>query len=139
MCIFALVEGQNRRQVLRLSTPSQPFYINKIFKLTVILSNKKMETLKVIKVLQMQQGTSERGQWKSQDIVVEAQQNVQYPDRYVLHFSGQAVDQLAGIREGMVVTAQWAASVREWKTKDGREMYSQEMKCWKIEPVAISN
>ena len=37
-----------------------------------------METLKVIKVLQMQQGTAERGQWKSQDIVVEAQQNVQY-------------------------------------------------------------
>ena len=98
-----------------------------------------METLKVIKVLQMQQGTSERGPWKSQDIVVEAQQNVQYPDRYVLHFSGQAVDQLAGIREGMVVTAQWAASVREWKTKDGRVMYSQEMKCWKIEPVAINN
>ena len=97
-----------------------------------------METLKVIKVLPMQQGTSEKGQWRSQDIVVEAQQNVQYPDRYVLHFSGAAVDMLAGIGEGMTVTAQWAASVRGWKTKDGREVYSQEMRCWKIEKTAYS-
>lgn len=94
-----------------------------------------METLKVIKVLPMQQGTTERGQWRSQEIVVEAQQNVQYPDRYLLHFSGAGVDMLSDIREGMQVTALWSANVREWKTKEGRLVCSQEMRCWKIEKV----
>ena len=96
-----------------------------------------MEKLKVIKMLPVQQGTSERGPWRSRDIVVEAQQNVQYPDRYVLHFSGAAVDMLAAVREGMTVTASWAAGVREWKTKDGRQMYTQEMRCWKIEAAPL--
>ena len=95
-----------------------------------------MEKLKVIKVLPMQQGTSERGQWRNQDIVVEAQQNVQFPDRYVLHFGGASVDMLSDIREGMLVTAVWSASVREWKTKDGRKVYSQELRCWKLEKVS---
>lgn len=91
---------------------------------------------KVIKKLQLQQGTSERGEWRSQDVIVEAQQNVQYPDRYLLHFAGSAVDKLATVDEGMTVTAQWSANVREYTTKTGSTAYIQELRCWKIEPTA---
>ena len=92
-----------------------------------------MELYTVIQKQQLQQGTTERGAWRSQDIIVEAQQNVQYPDRYLLHFSGSSVDKLAGIEEGMTVTAQWSANVRNYKTKTGSEVFVQELRCWKIE------
>lgn len=92
-----------------------------------------MEHLKVIKLLPLQQGVSERGEWKSQEVVVEAtDQNVQYPDRFLLHLSGSAVEQLAGIGEGMLVEAQWSYSVRKYITKAGVEMHQQELRCWKI-------
>ncbi len=43
---------------------------------------KKMEQrkFKVIEILALQSGTSERGEWKSQEVILEEVQNVQYPD-----------------------------------------------------------
>ena len=35
---------------------------------------------KVIEILALQSGTSERGEWKSQEVILEEVQNVQYPD-----------------------------------------------------------
>lgn len=93
------------------------------------------KTYKVIEVLQMQTGTTERGEWKSQEIIVEENAQVQYPDRWLLRFSGSGVDQLAQIKAGDVVTAQWASSVRHFTTREGREVYQQEHRCWKIGPV----
>jgi len=87
-------------------------------------------------MLPLQQGENERGVWKSQEIVVEAEQCVEYPDRYLLHLSGNAVNQLAGISEGMTVEALWSASVREWTTKDGRTALRQELRCWRIAPAS---
>ena len=94
------------------------------------------KTYKVIEVLEMQTGTSERGEWKSQEVIVEECAEVQYPDRWLLRLSGSGVDQLAQIKVGDVVKAQWASSVREWRTKDGKVMHSQEHRCWKIVPIA---
>ena len=44
---------------------------------------------KVIEILALQSGTSERGEWKSQEVILEEDQNVQYPDRYLIRFSGE--------------------------------------------------
>ena len=44
---------------------------------------------KVIEILALQSGTSERGEWKSQEVILEEVQNVQYPDRYLIRFSGE--------------------------------------------------
>ena len=53
---------------------------------------------KVTDMLPVQQGESERGPWRSQDIIVESTENVQYPDRLLLRFSGNAVDMLAEVK-----------------------------------------
>ena len=92
-------------------------------------------TFKVTDMLPVQQGESERGPWRSQDIIVESTENVQYPDRLLLRFSGNGVEMLAGVKVGMVVRAWWSANVRVFKTRDGRDCHVQELRCWKIEPV----
>ena len=88
----------------------------------------------VKKVLPMQSGVSDRGEWKSQDIVVEElTPDVQYPNQYLLRLSGNNVNMLNGIAEGSKVEAMWYSRVREYKTKDGRTMLAQEHRCWKVE------
>lgn len=90
------------------------------------------QTFKIIAILAMQQGTSERGDWQSQEVIIEAQENVQYPDRHLLTLRGDKVKMLDGIKVGDEVTAQWSANVRDWKTRDGKTAYSQVNNCWKI-------
>ena len=91
------------------------------------------KTFKVVKLLPLQSGTSERGDWRSQDVVIESTEQVQYPDRFLLHLSGGAVDQLQGISEGDIVEAMWSSNVRSFTRKDGSgETYMQEHRCWKI-------
>lgn len=92
-------------------------------------------TFKVTDMLPVQQGESERGPWRSQDIIVESTENVQYPDRLLLRFSGNGVDMLAEVKVGMVVRAWWSANVRQFKTRNGNDCHVQELRCWKIEPV----
>lgn len=88
----------------------------------------------VKKVLAMQSGVSDRGEWKSQDIVVEElTPDVQYPNQYLLRLSGNNVNMLNGIAEGCKVEAMWYSRVREYKTRDGRTMLAQEHRCWKVE------
>lgn len=98
-----------------------------------------MNTYKVKALLPLQQGTSERGQWCSRDVIVESTEQVQYPDTFLLHFSGSAVDQLSGISEGDVVEAMWASSVRQFTRKDGNTAYVQEHRCWRINVVQSPN
>lgn len=86
-------------------------------------------------ILALQQGVSERGNWQSQEVIIEALENVQYPDRVLLTLRGDKVKMLEGIKVGDTVTAQWASSVREWKTREGKVAYSQVNNCWKLENV----
>ncbi|MBQ0021550.1 MAG: DUF3127 domain-containing protein, partial [Bacteroidales bacterium] len=109
----------------------------------------------------LQSGTSERGDWRSQDVLIESMEQreqsqarlnfaesrqrktvgqsteqVQYPDRFLLHLSGSAVDQLQGISEGDIVEAMWSSNVRSFTRKDGSgETYMQEHRCWKITKI----
>ena len=96
---------------------------------------KKMEQrkFKVIEILALQSGTSERGEWKSQELILEEMQNVQYPDRYLIRFSGEKVEMLTDIKQDDIVSASWTASVRSYNTKDGRKMWAQSLNGWKIE------
>ena len=88
---------------------------------------------KVIEILALQSGTSERGEWKSQEVILEEVQNVQYPDRYLVRFSGEKVAMLADLKKDDIVTASWTASVRSFNTRDGRKAYAQSLNGWKIE------
>lgn len=90
---------------------------------------------KVIELLAFQNGVSEHGEWKSQEVILEELQDVQYPDRYLIRFSGSKVEQLEGIKEGDIVTAKWTASVRSYNTKDGRKMWSQSLNGWQVSKV----
>lgn len=91
------------------------------------------KTYKVISILQKQSGRSERGEWCSQEIIIESTEQVQYPDRFLLRLSGSNVDLLQGIKEGDIVEALWSSSVRSFQRKDGSgNSYTQENRCWKI-------
>ena len=93
---------------------------------------------KVIEILALQSGTSERGEWKSQEVILEVVQNVQYPDRYLIRFNGEKVAMLADIRQDDIVTASWTASVRSFNTRDGRKAYAQSLNGWKIEKSLLT-
>ena len=90
---------------------------------------------KVVEILALQSGTSERGEWKSQEVILEEMQNVQYPDRYLIRFSGEKVEMLADIKQDDIVMASWTASVRSFNTRDGRKAYAQSLNGWKITKV----
>ena len=90
---------------------------------------------KVVQLLGIQSGTSQHGEWKSQEVILEEMQNVQYPDRYLIRFGGGKLEQLAEIKEGDIVTASWTANVRSFDAKDGRKVYTQSLNGWKIEKV----
>lgn len=94
-----------------------------------------MKQYKVITILPMQSGTSERGNWRSQELIIESTEQVQYPERFLLHLSGTAVDQMNGIKEGDIVEALWAGNVRSFTRKDGTVAYMQENRCWKLTNV----
>lgn len=91
------------------------------------------KTYKVVSILPAQNGTSERGEWCSQEIVIESTEQVQYPDSFLLRLTGKNVEQLTGIKVGDVVEALWSSNVRSFQRKDGSgTTYMQENRCWKI-------
>ena len=53
---------------------------------------------KVVEILALQSGTSERGEWRSQQVILEELQNVQFPDRYLVRFCGEKVAMLADLK-----------------------------------------
>ena len=89
---------------------------------------------KVVEILALQSGTSERGEWRSQQVILEELQNVQFPDRYLVRFCGEKVAMLADLKKDDVVTASWTANVRSFNTHDGKTAYAQSLNGWKIEP-----
>lgn len=92
-------------------------------------------TLKVIEILPLQQGVSQRGEWRNQQIVVEEKIALPRPDRFLLRFNGEHVDKLAGIKVGDEIQAKWTNTVRFFE-KDGRKFYSQECNVWSMENVS---
>ena len=74
-----------------------------------------MDKFKIVKLLQVRSGVSQQtgNPWKSREVVLEAQQNVMYPDRYVATIFGDAVDKFTA-QEGDVVGVVLSHSVREY-------------------------
>ncbi|MCI6118036.1 MAG: DUF3127 domain-containing protein [Prevotella sp.] len=92
-----------------------------------------MENLKVKRIMPLQTGVSERGEWKSREVVLEEiDERIQYPNQYVVRFTGDRVNQLDSIKEGDTVTCHWSSRVREFKTRDGRDVAVQENNGWGV-------
>ena len=92
-----------------------------------------MDNLKVKKIMPLQTGVSERGEWKSREVVLEEiDERIQYPNQYVVRFTGDRVNQLDSIKEGDTVTCHWSSRVREFKTRDGRDVAVQENNGWGV-------
>ena len=92
-----------------------------------------MENLKVKRIMPLQTGVSERGEWKSREVVLEEiDERIQYPNQYVVRFTGERVNQLDSIKEGDTVTCHWSSRVREFKTRDGRDVAVQENNGWGV-------
>ena len=92
-----------------------------------------MENLKVKRIMPLQTGVSERGEWKSREVVLEEiDERIQYPNQYVVRFTGDRVNQLDSIKEGDTVTCHWSSRVREFKTRDVRDVAVQENNGWGV-------
>lgn len=74
-----------------------------------------MEKMKVIKLLDIQSGTSQQtgNVWKSREVVVESMQNAVHPDRYVARLFGEAVDKFTA-QVGDVLAIGLRHNVREY-------------------------
>ena len=74
-----------------------------------------MEKMKVIKLMPVQSGVSQQSgkEWKSREVVMEAQQNAIHPDRYVARLFGEAVDKFTA-QEGDTVSVTLHHRVEEW-------------------------
>lgn len=94
---------------------------------------------KVVEMLEKQTLTTANGSWDVQEIVLEEIADVQYPDRYLIRFSGDNISKIEGINIGDTVTAKWSASVRNYLSKDGRKIWSQNLKGWQLEKVEDEN
>lgn len=96
------------------------------------------QIFKIVELLDLQQGQSERGEWKSQEVILEEVANVQYPDRFLVAFRGDKVEMLQGLQVGDHVVAHWSAMVRQYKTKETqRVVYAQHLNGWKIEKAVL--
>ena len=92
-----------------------------------------MENLKVKKILPLQTGVSERGEWKSREVILEEnEESIECPKQYLVRFTADRVNQVDSIKEGDTVSCHWSSRVREYKTRDGREMAAQELNGWGV-------
>ena len=92
-----------------------------------------MTKFRVKKILPLQSGTNARGEWKSQEIIVEDLADVQYPNQLLLRCTGDRTATVKGIQEGDLVDVGYAATVRAFNTHDGRCLYVQENRCWRMD------
>ena len=92
-----------------------------------------MENLKVKKILPLQRGVTERGEWKSREVILkEIDERIQYPNQYLVKFTGDRVNQVDSIKVGDIVSCQWSSKVREFQAKNGRSMAIQENNGWGV-------
>ena len=92
---------------------------------------------KIIKVFPIEEGISERGRWRSQDVVVqEVNDEVEHPNELLLRCRGSLLERFTPV-EGLLVSVKFSTSVRYYTTGRGtaeeRERASMEANCWKME------
>lgn len=102
------------------------------FYVSLPAKNKKMEiTGKIIAVLPLQTGEGKNGPWRSQDYVLETQD--QYPKKVCFNLFGNKIDQFPVAVDDQV-TVSFDIESREW---NGRWFTS--IRAWKVEKSAVSN
>jgi hypothetical protein len=87
-------------------------------------------TGKIIQVLDLQTGTSARGDWKKQEFILETDE--QYPRKICISLWGDRIGDIAGAQIGEVVTVSIAIESREF---NGR--WYTEIRGWRIQRGAI--
>lgn len=88
---------------------------------------------KIIAVLPLQTGEGRNGQWKSQDYVLEYNQDSQYPKRMVFNIFGDKIDQFQ-VAEGQMVKVDFDIEGREY---NGR--WFNNVRAWRVEKDAPAN
>lgn len=88
---------------------------------------------KIVKILPLQTGESQRGGWKKLDFILETQG--QYPKKVCISLWGDKIDQ-ANIQEGEDITASINVESREFN-----ERWYTDVKAWKVQKgmVATNN
>ncbi len=77
-----------------------------------------MKNYKIKKLLDVRSGVSKRTgtEWKSRDVVLEAEQNVSYPDLVVATLNGEMIDKFA-VGEGDTVGVELGFRAHEYEGK----------------------
>jgi hypothetical protein len=85
-------------------------------------------TGKVVQVLDLQTGTSTRGDWKKQEFILETED--QYPRKICISLWGDRIGDIAGIQPNEIITVsvaiesrefngRWYTDVRGWRVQRG--------------------
>lgn len=85
----------------------------------------------IIKLLPEQNGESQRGPWKKQDMVIET--NEQYPKKIAITCWGDKVDEIQSLSPGTQVKVAINIESREYN-----ERWYTDVKAWKIEAGGAS-
>jgi hypothetical protein len=83
---------------------------------------------KIVQVLDLQTGTSARGDWKKQEFILETEE--QYPRKVCISLWGDRVGDIAGVQPGELITVsinvesrefngRWYTDVRAWRVQHG--------------------
>ncbi|MBN4049735.1 DUF3127 domain-containing protein [Bacteroidales bacterium AH-315-N07] len=88
-------------------------------------------TGKIIKILPLQTGTSQNGEWKKQEFILETPG--QYPKKVCITIWGDKIDQFE-IAEGDEVTASVDIESREYN-----ERWYTDVKAWKVEKEKVGD
>jgi hypothetical protein len=82
---------------------------------------------KVVQVLDLQTGTSPKGDWKKQDFILETEE--QYPRKVCIALWGDRINDIAGINLGVdIITVSIALESREF---NGR--WYTDVRAWRIQ------
>ena len=58
-----------------------------------------MDNLKVKKIMPLQTGVSERGEWKSREVILEEiDERIQFPNQYLVRFTADRVNLVDSIK-----------------------------------------
>lgn len=86
---------------------------------------------RIVKILPMQSGVSQRGEWKKQEFVIET--NEQYPKKICISGWAERVDQIQQLAEGAEVRVSINIESREYN-----ERWYTDVRAWKIEAAGTN-
>ncbi|MCB9263266.1 MAG: DUF3127 domain-containing protein [Flavobacteriales bacterium] len=86
---------------------------------------------KVVKLLPMQSGQSQRGPWKKQEMILET--NEQYPKKIAISCWSEKVDEIQNLAAGTNIKVSINIESREYNDK-----WYTDVRAWKIEPLQAS-